>query len=657
MFVAALLCSAALSLNAQQTSESVNETLEPGGTASLPETFVRTDVALKASLKCRKFEKICLGLGPDCYCGGWLEITPDSCVFYDRCRIRIDTIGTRLKYNFDTIAISRVKWNDKPLKRDISISITSHHGKADLEIKSGSVSYVGNIDRWWEGGIPFLTNCGGTPMDVNLSFDRLKAKEPIWFYGDSYFSTRNACRWPYYLHSEGYCNWMADHLPGGGSKQLLDCFKRDLDFGTPKIAVWMLGMNDASDKDGKPDGRWLDCVSEFISICRENGIEPILTTIPTVPERYHDCKTRWVRNSGCRYIDWYEACGTDGKGNWTEGYLLSDRVHPTEAGAEALWVSVRNALPELEKEDALSAYRQWKEDDMTVVFPIVTDVHVNHTSRKYLHCLEKDVAIDSLFDYDFMTNLGDICTKMDDNILEATARCMLAFDGVFVYVPGNHDFDGEAGRHYTQDELSGALLDPFIPRSDGRLHRVEHKSYGWYDIPTKKCRVIFLDSMHTGTQEGKYYSYGDTQMEWLDAKLRNTPKGWSVVVLSHFMPHKNYGLWNPEKELNGSSIDKSIWRVQEVLSDYVKDGGRLAGMFCGDAHCSAYDCVDGVNMYVSQGLGGYPKECIREGISHIQCDFNRDFLLDVVVIKPLKREVAVFRVGAGGRESDRHFTY
>lgn len=308
-------------------------------------------------------------------------------------------------------------------------------------------------------------------------------------------------------------------------------------------------------------------------------------------------------------------------------------------------------------EEAAERLARWKGKDRTIVFPIVTDVHANYTSRQYFHFIDWDVALDSLFHYDFMANLGDICTKMGFKVLDDTAGRMQKFNGVFIYLPGNHDYDGEEGKRFTHDELSGALLDPFLARSKGKLHRVEHESYGWYDIPRKKFRVIFLDSMQTGTTGGKYYTYGDTQLEWLASLLRDTPKRWNVVVLSHFMPHKVYGLWEPEKELSGPTMDGTLWQLHDVLADFVARGGRLAGLFCGDAHCSAQDCIDGVNMYVSQGLGGYPMEFIRPGISHIQCDFHRDFLLDIVAVKPRRREAAVFRVGAGGPSLDRHFTY
>ena len=117
--------------------------------------------------------------------------------------------------------------------------------------------------------------------------------------------------------------------------------------GHKKLLMLDIFMNDGSDKD-TPSAVWLKGVTEFIAICKEKGITPVITTIPTVPKRFHDRKTEWVRNSGVRYIDWYEATGTDSKGVWKEGFLYKDNVHPSPKGAQALWKAVEEALPELQ---------------------------------------------------------------------------------------------------------------------------------------------------------------------------------------------------------------------------------------------------------------------------------------------------------------------
>ena len=317
----------------------------PGKTLSLPLSYVRTDVELKASIKFENsLDTIRIGFGPTAYRGGCLDITPDNLTFLETDLLGIDTLAAgKYRYNFGPKPVWGGKAHGLTVGKDLDIVIRSHHGYADLVLESGGVKVEQRLDKWWEGGIPYLVNKSSESLQAELGFTRLKSGSPVWFYGDSYFNTLDPHRWAYYMRAEGFDDWMADHIPGGSSREMLQCFKNDLESGTPKTAVWMLGMNDGRDGDAL-DPVWLSCVQEFISICREKGIEPVLTTVPTVPERFHDAKTEWVRASGCRYIDWYNAVGTNSRGEWADGLLSPDRVHPSEKGAKALWREVRDVL-------------------------------------------------------------------------------------------------------------------------------------------------------------------------------------------------------------------------------------------------------------------------------------------------------------------------
>ena len=336
---------ASLRLSAVE-AETAKFTVAPGEKVSLPLNYVRTDVELKASFTFKKFQSARIGCGAQAYTGGWMDVTNKDITPY---KLNLKKAKPNEKRQLDTIRMMEPFWHGVKIKKELNVTIRSRNGSANVLVESQGREEESTVNGWWAGGAPFVINTGTEPFDVEISFTRLKADEPVWFYGDSYFSTLNQNRWPYYMYKAGYKKWMADHIPGGGTEALLECFKNDLKFGTPKYAVWMLGMNDGSDKEGKPTSGWLKGIKEFISICESKGITPILTTIPTVPARFHDCKTEWVRNSGCRYIDWYEAVGTDSKGNWKEGYLSNDKVHPTKEGAAALWKQVKKDLPELEK--------------------------------------------------------------------------------------------------------------------------------------------------------------------------------------------------------------------------------------------------------------------------------------------------------------------
>ena len=142
---------------------------------------------------------------------------------------------------------------------------------------------------------------------------------------------------------------MLTGYPGRKSQAGLDDFKQALTHGTPKYAIWCLGMNDGDSGD-TVNVSYLKCVLEFISICEENGITPILATIPSTPTVSNIYKNDWVRKSGYRYIDFARAVGGEELGSsWYEGMLHTDNVHPTESGAKALYAQFIADFPEILK--------------------------------------------------------------------------------------------------------------------------------------------------------------------------------------------------------------------------------------------------------------------------------------------------------------------
>jgi lysophospholipase L1-like esterase len=138
----------------------------------------------------------------------------------------------------------------------------------------------------------------------------------------------------------------------------------------PRYAIWALGMNNG-DKLGNevPAAAWLTATEEFIEICSDNGIIPILATIPSTPTVYNELKNAWVRESGYRYIDFAEAVayydealiGTDTEKAdenggfvknttgfaWYDDMLSIDQVHPAASGAIALYEKVLRDFPEI----------------------------------------------------------------------------------------------------------------------------------------------------------------------------------------------------------------------------------------------------------------------------------------------------------------------
>ena len=107
------------------------------------------------------------------------------------------------------------------------------------------------------------------------------------------------------------------------------------------------------DKTEDPNPGWLSSTEEFLALCKERGIIPILSTIPNTPKVYNEPKNRWVRASGYRYVDFNRAVGADKNPAWYPGMLCKDEVHPDIKGAEALYAQVLVDFPEIMKRNPL----------------------------------------------------------------------------------------------------------------------------------------------------------------------------------------------------------------------------------------------------------------------------------------------------------------
>lgn len=217
----------------------------------------------------------------------------------------------------------------------LAFSLTSN-GKTFTKSNIPWIGTIGNIEME-----SFRTNL----RDLTLSWDCANYSDSLWLFGDSYFSYYEA-RWPYYI-LQNSSNFLLSGFPGAPSSAMYRDFQTALTHGTPKMAVWCLGMNDP-DSDSGINPEWLSYAERFVADCEKRGILPILATVPNVPDRIHCCKNAYVRASGLRYIDFASAVGANEKGSsWYTGMLSSDQVHPAVAGAQALANQVLLDLPEI----------------------------------------------------------------------------------------------------------------------------------------------------------------------------------------------------------------------------------------------------------------------------------------------------------------------
>ena len=338
--------------------------------------------------------------------------------------------------------------------------------------------------------------------------------------------------------------------------------------------------------------------------------------------------------------------------NWRE---INDRLLEEEDKA-----TDKDDFVKPQIDEALARFNAWKGDDPVMAFPIVTDVHTcgRFTYKHIGHA----VKVAEAFGCDFIENFGDIglnAYPATENsvyareIVDNVKAQMMKYDGVWLYTPGNHDWDAGEGKFFTDEDLTGFFQKPWQDKAGEALHLTPGKTYGWYDVPKKDVRVIFLNSQGTGTQNGSYYYFDDDQMEWLKETLGKTPVAKPVLVTAHYMPHP-LGRWtnsNPNEETLASNQ-----RVMDILSDFASKG-TLIGLVTGDAHVNMYTKENGVNYFISQGYGWVVPDLMLPGTTHAFFDYKTNLCIDVFAVKPFKREVHTFRVGAGGEDFDCSFGY
>ena len=149
--------------------------------------------------------------------------------------------------------------------------------------------------------------------------------------------------------------------------------------------------------------------------------------------------------------------------------------------------------------------------------------------------------------------------------------------------------------------------------------------------------------------------FSEKQLGYLQNRLMTLPSGHTAIVLTHICP-LNSAMWR------NYPVRDSLARFPELtglLTGFVHSGGKLAGVFSGDSHFDYFDSVDGVNYFVTQGCGGVgPKELPPQGRVYHQFseqlgrgdtfDSTEHCLIDLAAVKTEKREVRIFRLGAGG---------
>lgn len=300
--------------------------LSAGECLTLEENHIINEKVLSFSFNVKSdSEKLFLrlGHGESVYGGSYIELTSTD--------IRI------FNYTTEPTLVKEEK-HGLTLCDTVNVVITTHLYTADVTVcASGAIYQLKGV--LWSGrqGEIFARSISSEIYEAKMRWYCTAYEYDVWVLGDSYLNSGAKTRWPYYLRINGYEKYLLMGYPGRNSASGLCDFKKAIKYGVPKYAVWCLGMND-SDDESEMNVNYKKSVEEFLQICTEQGITPILSTIPCTPKVRNNHKNAFVKNSGYRFIDFASAVGgVAAFSPWGEGMLSTDLVHPAEAGARALY--------------------------------------------------------------------------------------------------------------------------------------------------------------------------------------------------------------------------------------------------------------------------------------------------------------------------------
>lgn len=333
------------------------------------------------------------------------------------------------------------------------------------------------------------------------------------------------------------------------------------------------------------------------------------------------------------------------------------------------------AIPQWAKDSIAAAkarFNVWKGNDEVFSFPIITDSHSgepdlpavpNWRDTKMHALIAQQVTRD--FGCDFLAHLGDIGiernrhfafegfgTEFTRKRMMSELRLFAGFEMPALFVTGNHDCHARLdGLPYAQSCAYARYMNAGADKRGMKLITSPNRDYGYWDVDAKRIRIVFAN-----TSEIHNYGLLQSQVDFIQKTLWTTPKGWSVIFISHLPPNKHVAL--PKAAWDNAKWKTGQHELMTVLERFAKDKPnecKLVGAIAGDYHEQIFLEENGVTTFVSQGLGpGTGREHLDpNGLSRFwQIDPGKETLIDVVAVKPTSGEVRTFRVGAGGKSAE-----
>ncbi|MBQ9445218.1 MAG: twin-arginine translocation signal domain-containing protein, partial [Victivallales bacterium] len=338
----------------------------------------------------------------------------------------------------------------------------------------------------------------------------------------------------------------------------------------------------------------------------------------------------------------------------------------------------RVTIPDWAKKEiatTLARYKEWKGDDMTVAFPLVTDVHCRpHTlpadlssfADPKMHILFAQMAGEEA-NADFVADLGDMDLDFAFEVAENGAKKIRPYKPEefmsraaveqahyaesklpVLFAVGNHD---HALNRFTSEQF-GKAFNVTVNNGKGfNLTLCPTGDYGYYDIPNKNVRAIFLNTSDEG-----YYGYSIAQLNFFVNALTTLPENGTAVIMQHFCIQHEIGHWATSIPHARAKRQDIVIRIMEdciarrrgelegVKWDFSNGGKRyIAGCLAGDSHIDNYLKCNGIDYIISQGYGPMAPFNVIPGAHLTSFDSSKQMLIDFVAIKPAKHEVKIFR--------------
>ncbi len=303
---------------------------------------------------------------------------------------------------------------------------------------------------------------------------------------------------------------------------------------------------------------------------------------------------------------------------------------------------------------AQADFQSWKGKDEVVAIATVSDIHswdgrfekpLNWKDHK-LHVLLAQRAAKAL-GCNLFADLGD--TGFDcrgtwkipsdkawaETRLKAQDALYRDLEIPFMQITGNHD------RGNVSNRVANAEFGNRFNRRRQNSSFILSKcgTWGYYDLPGKMTRVIFLNT--SAERDG----IGADQIAFLKEAL-STSGGRRVIVLTHVCLHLQAGRWmrygkGPAKERYGFP------ETRKVLEDFAAaKPGQLVCVFAGDSHYNQDATLNGVRYLITQSYGWCGDDDCSPGGYRVNFDRTKDMFVDVICLKPVTGELKILRVGA-----------